>query len=89
MSDSLLFVLIFGGLFVFRIILATIFFGLILPADDRCPNCDAPTLRIASAFDRFVPWFRRRWCIRCGWKGVLRRGAVITESARTETLTRR
>jgi hypothetical protein len=89
MSDVLLFALIFGGLFVLRIILATIFFGLILPDDGHCPGCDAPTIRIASAFDRVLPWFRRSWCLRCGWRGVLRRGTVTVESTRTETLTRR
>ena len=89
MSDALLFVLIFGGLFVLRIIAATVFFALILPADDHCPSCDAPTLRIASALDRVLPWFRSSWCLRCGWHGFLRRGTVTTESAKTETLTRR
>ena len=89
MSDALLFTLIFGGLFVLRIILATIFFALILPADDHCPNCDSPTLRLASAVDRVLPWFRRSWCLRCGWHGVLRRGTITRESARSESLTRR
>jgi hypothetical protein len=89
MSDALLFTLIFAGLFVLRIVFATIFFLLILPAGDRCIMCDAPTIRVASAFDRVLPWFRRSWCLRCGWKGVLRRGTVTAESARSETLTRR
>lgn len=89
MSDSLLFVLIFGGLFVLRIIMATIFFGLILPADDRCPHCDSPTIRVASLFDRLLPVFRRSWCLGCGWHGVLRRGKVTTAPVRSETLTRR
>lgn len=89
MSEAALFVLIFGGLFVLRIILATIFFGLILPADDHCPNCDTATIRLASAFDRVLPMFRRSWCLKCGWRGVLRRGSVSSTPARTETLTRR
>jgi hypothetical protein len=89
MSDALLFTLIFAGLFVLRIIAATIFFALILPAGDRCLMCDSPTIRVTSSFDRWLPWFRRSWCLRCGWKGVLRRGAVSTESARSESLTRR
>lgn len=89
MSDALLFALIFSGLFVLRIILATIFFGLILPADDHCPNCDSPTVRVASVFDRIFPWFRRSWCLACGWHGFLRRGTVTVEPSRTETLTRR
>jgi hypothetical protein len=89
MSDALLFTLIFAGLFVFRIVLATVFFALILPAGDRCLNCDAPTLRVESRFfDRFTPWFRRSWCLRCGWHGILRRGAVTTESVASETVPR-
>lgn len=89
MSDALLFALIFGGLFILRVVLATIFFALILPADARCPNCDSSTVRVASAVDRILPWFRRSWCLGCGWHGFLRRGTVTEEPSRTETLTRR
>lgn len=90
MSDALLFTLIFGGLFVLRIVLATVFFALILPAGDRCPNCDAATIRVESVlFDRVMPWFRRSWCLRCGWHGVLRRGTVTGAPVRTESLMRR
>jgi hypothetical protein len=80
-SDSALFVLIFGGIFALRIMIATIAFFFILPRGDRCPNCDHPTLRVSSLlFDRVMPWFRKSWCITCGWHGLLRRGEV-TESA--------
>ena len=89
MSDALLFTLIFAGLFVLRIVLATIFFALILPAGDRCLICDSPTIRVASRMDRFNPWFRKSWCLTCGWHGVLRRGPVTKESVTAETLTRR
>lgn len=89
MTYAVLFVLVFVGLFVLRIILATIFFFMILPADDHCLNCDAPTLRIESKFDRVLPWFRRSWCLRCGWHGVLRRGTVTAQATHSESLTRR
>ena len=88
MSYAVVFTLIFVGLFVLRIILATIFFALILPADGRCPNCDSATLRVTSKFDRILPWFRSSWCLRCGWHGVLRRGTVPEEAARTESVMR-
>jgi hypothetical protein len=82
MSDTLLFVLIFGGLFVLRIIAATVVFFLLLPDDGRCPDCDEPTARVASpVFDRWLPWFRKCWCLRCGWEGVLRRGTPTTSDA--------
>ncbi|HEX6315964.1 MAG TPA: hypothetical protein VFZ73_13935 [Gemmatimonadaceae bacterium] len=89
MSEAALFTLIFVGLFVLRIILATIFFALILPADGRCPNCNALTLRLTSRLDRLLPMFRRSWCLQCGWHGVLRKGTVTPEPSRAETLTRR
>lgn len=77
MSDAALFVLIFGALAVARILIATVAFLFILPKGDRCPNCDHPTLRIASIlFDRVMPWFRKSWCLSCGWHGLLRRGPL-------------
>lgn len=77
MSDALLFVAIFGGLIVLRFIVATVAFLFILPRGDRCPNCDHPTLRVESLlFDRLLPWFRKSWCITCGWHGLLRRGPL-------------
>lgn len=74
MSDAVLFVLLFGGFFVLRFIVATIVFLYILPGGDRCPNCDAVTLRLQSrAWNTLLPWFRTSWCIACGWEGLLRR----------------
>jgi|SRR5687767_6566256 len=74
MSDAVLFVLLFGGFFVLRIIVATIVFLYILPEGDRCPNCNAVTLRLHSrAWNTLMPWFRTSWCIDCGWEGFLRR----------------
>jgi hypothetical protein len=79
MSDAAIFIAVFGGLFVLRIIAATIFFFFLLPQGDRCINCDAPTLRVQRAFwHRWLPWFRPSWCMECGWKGMLRSGGPLT-----------
>ncbi len=76
MSDGVIFVVAFGGLFVLRIIAATLVFLWILPEGDRCPNCDAVTLRVQSAgWNRLMPWFRTSWCYECGWDGLLRHPA--------------
>ena len=76
-SDAMIFVLVFGGLFVLRIIAATLVFFWILPQGDRCPNCDAPTLRVQSTgINRLMPWFRPSWCYVCGWEGMLRHGEL-------------
>lgn len=89
MSDEMLFVVIFGGLFVLRVIAATLVFLVLLPRGDRCPNCDAGTLRLASPLaDRVLPWFCKRWCLACGWQGMLRRGPLSHQEERSPQLTR-
>jgi hypothetical protein len=91
MSDAVIFAVIFVGFFVLRLIAATVIFLLILPVGDRCPNCDAVTLRIRSrGLNRLMPWFRTSWCYECGWHGLLRRGELTPApaappSARQET----
>ena len=73
MSDAVIFVVAFGGLFILRIVAATLVFLWILPEGDRCPHCDAVTLRVQSAgWNRLMPWFRTSWCYECGWDGLLR-----------------
>ena len=77
MSDAVIFVAFFGGFFILRIIAATIVFLWILPEGDRCPNCDAVTLRVQSVgWNRLMPWFRTSWCYECGWDGLLRERPV-------------
>ena len=77
MSDAVIFVAIFGGLFVLRFIAATIVFVVLLPEGDRCPVCDHPTLRMQHAiWNRIAPFFRTSWCPACQWEGMLRHGTV-------------
>jgi hypothetical protein len=77
MSDAAIFVLVFGGIFVLRIVLATVFFFCLLPDGDRCINCDRPTLRVQRCQNaRWTPWFRPSWCYHCGWHGLLRSGPL-------------
>jgi hypothetical protein len=87
LSDALIFTLVFGGLVLARIIAATILFAWILPRGDRCPNCDAVTMRLENGLTgRVFPWLRRSWCYECDWHGMLRVGEVtsLSESARAE-----
>jgi len=84
MSDGVIFVLFFGGLFVLRIVVATVVFLWILPRGDRCPNCDAVTIRLESnIWVRWIRSLRRSWCLACGWHGMLRTGPVTPQ--RTES----
>jgi hypothetical protein len=73
MSDAVLFVLVFGGLFILRGVAATIVFLWILPDGVRCPQCDAETVRLSpSRVMRLLRGFRSSWCLVCGWRGVHR-----------------
>lgn len=77
MLDAVLCILIIGGFFVLRGILATIFFYYLLPEGDRCPNCDAPTIRVQSkGWNFLMPKFRTSWCYECNWHGFLRNGPL-------------
>ena len=77
MSDAAIFLWVLGGLFVARIIAATIVLYFIIPRGDRCPNCDAVTLRTQRKIvNRLFPYIRTSWCMACGWEGWLRHGAL-------------
>jgi hypothetical protein len=73
MSTALWFVLFFTVFSVVRLGLATLFFWAVLPDDDHCPNCDAPTIRVQSrGWNLVMPWFRTSYCMECRWEGMLR-----------------
>ena len=77
MSDAVVFVVVFVGLVVLRIIAATVIFYYILPSGDRCPNCDSVTLRVEpQGLDRLMFWLRASWCFECSWEGMLRPGPL-------------
>ena len=85
MWDAVLCIAIIGGFFVFRGILATVFFFYLLPEGDRCPNCNAVTLRIQSrGLNKLLPKFRSSWCYECGWHGLLRSGPLSPSSSPSE-----
>lgn len=88
MSDAVIFVVVFAGLFILRAIAATVFFLYLLPAGDCCPHCNAVTLRVESpVWNRLLPMFRTSWCFECNWHGLLRRGP-LTPVASAEVLTK-
>jgi len=88
MLDAVLCILIIGGFFILRAILATVFFFYLLPEGDRCPNCDAATLRVQSrGWNVLMPKFRTSWCYECGWHGLLRHGP-LTPAPATSLLTK-
>lgn len=88
MSDAVIFAVVFVGFFLLRAVAATVFFFYILPQGDRCPNCDAVTLRVQSrGWNLLLPRFRTSWCYRCNWHGMLRAGP-LTPAPPAEVLTK-
>lgn len=77
MLEAVIFAAVFTALFVARIVIATAVFFWILPEADRCPVCDAPTLRVRSlVWNRLFPRLRTSWCPECRWEGLLRPGPL-------------
>ena len=73
-----------------KLILALITIYLLLPSDRRCSQCDEETLLVRPGrLGRFgaalslglVQW---RWCPRCAWEGMARRGGE--PNPRTHTI---
>jgi hypothetical protein len=47
----------------------------LVPRGPACPHCDMDMLPVRHALlDRCLPGLQRRWCLSCGWNGVVRRG---------------
>ena len=47
---------------------------LLLPQGPLCPHCGIDMLPLRNRFfDRLLPALQRRWCLECGWNGVVRR----------------
>jgi hypothetical protein len=46
----------------------------LLPRGPLCPRCHVEMVPIRNRFfDRFLPALQRRWCLDCGWNGIVRR----------------
>ena len=73
----------------FAIVLAVVYF--ILPATRICPHCASDlTLIRHPVMRRLLPVLEHRWCLGCGWNGLVRRAPrrgsqsrVISRAARS------
>lgn len=46
----------------------------LVPRGPLCPHCQVEMLPLRHAvLDRVLPGLQRRWCMECGWNGVVRR----------------
>lgn len=57
-----------------RVAIVTAVVYLLLPQGALCPHCNVEMVAVRNrALDRLVPVLQRRWCLECGWNGVVRR----------------
>src|SRR5438874_11645203 len=81
-SCSMLVVVVLLATVLLRVAIVTAVVYLLLPQGPLCPHCNFEMVAIRNrALDRLVPALQRRWCLECGWNGVVRR--VRTARART------
>ena len=62
------------------------FVYVMLPVKRVCPHCGAPLVLIQhSILRRLFPILEHRWCLECGWSGVVRQtqSRVIRRAARS------
>ena len=69
-------------------IVATVVY-LMLPASRACPRCaDELALIRHPVLARLLPQLEHRWCLRCGWTGLVRRGRRPRTDAQSRVITR-
>jgi hypothetical protein len=57
-----------------RFSLVAVLTYVLLPRALACPHCAAQLTLIRNTFlRRLVPLLEHRWCLECGWHGVVRR----------------
>ena len=60
---------------VMRVAIVTAVVYLLLPPGPLCPHCEVEMVAIRNRFfDRMLRIVQRRWCLECGWNGLVRRG---------------
>lgn len=59
---------------VMRLAMVGVVVYLLLPRGRACPRCGEPMAALRNRFiNHVLPWLERRWCLECGWDGVVRR----------------
>src|SRR5437763_10411663 len=57
-----------------RVAIVTAVVYLLLPQGALCQHCNVEMVAVRNrVLDRLVPVLQRRWCLECGWNGVVRR----------------
>lgn len=74
--------LVFLGLILIRVLAIGLILLAALNVGPECPACGGTTLLMRTRWLRRQHWLQRRWCLDCGWEGLLRRGPRILPTLR-------
>lgn len=73
-EGSMLVVVVLLVTVAMRVAIVTAVVYLLLPRGPTCPHCGIEMVPLRNRFlDRLLPALQRRWCLECGWDGVVRR----------------
>jgi hypothetical protein len=73
-GGSMLVVVVLLVTVAMRVAIVTAVVYLLLPRGPICPHCGIEMVPLRNRFlDRLLPALQRRWCLECGWDGVVRR----------------
>lgn len=80
-------VLLITVLLRFTLVAAVVY--LLLPRARACPHCAEELALIRHPILRvLVPVLEHRWCLRCGWSGVMRRAPRNVGGAQSRVISR-
>ncbi len=82
----MLIVVVLFATVLLRAAIVLTFVYLMLPAKRVCPHCGALLVLIQhSVLRRLLPVVEHRWCLECGWSGMVRQAQsrVINRAARS------
>jgi hypothetical protein len=72
----MLVVLVLLATVVMRLAIVSVVVYLLLPRGPACPHCGEPMAALRNrVLTRLLPTLERRWCLECGWDGVVRRAS--------------
>lgn len=70
-------VLVLLATVMMRLAIVSVVAYLLLPRGPACPHCGERMAALRNRFfDRLVTVLERRWCLGCGWNGLVRRVAT-------------
>ena len=86
----MLIVLVLLATVVMRLAIVTAVVYLLLPRGPLCPRCGEEMAALRNWFvDGLLPALQRRWCLACGWNGLVRRAPTSYSRPRLPRLTHR